>query len=285
MSKNSLILLIFCYLMPLVQGFSQTVQTGEEVRINETYNKTPLLKVLNDFETKYAFSLKYDSTLISRYRYDYVYWDTPRMRAFDIIFEELNDLAYYMDNKGAYCIVLKRHLPSDWKKPGFLPYKGNPSRFNLTVTGRITDQTNGEPLPFATIIVDNQTIGTTTNVDGYFKLYNVPSDTLTLICKYLGYETQYFYLSPEVNVEKVLVELLPALYTLDELVIVEKREDVLKIPELSIGVIQTTAAKIADLPALGEKDLFRTFQLMPGISASNESSAGMYVRGGTPDIS
>ncbi|MDR0757903.1 MAG: TonB-dependent receptor, partial [Tannerella sp.] len=46
---------------------------------------------------------------------------------------------------------------------------------------------------------------------------------------------------------------------------------------------QTTAAKIADLPALGEKDLFRTFQLMPGISAANESSAGMYVRGGTPD--
>jgi hypothetical protein len=70
---------------------------------------------------------------------------------------------------------------------------------------------------------------------------------------------------------------------LDEIVIVKEREDVLKIPTLSIGVIQTTAAKINDLPALGEKDLFRTFQLMPGISAANESSAGMYVRGGTPD--
>ncbi len=79
------------------------------------------------------------------------------------------------------------------------------------------------------------------------------------------------------------MELLPAFNTLDEVVIVKEREDVLKVPELSIGVIRTTAAKIADLLALGEKDLFRTFQLMPGIAGSNESSAGMYVRGGTPD--
>jgi hypothetical protein len=111
----------------------------------------------------------------------------------------------------------------------------------------------------------------------------VPSDTETLVFKYLGYETQYFYLSPEVNTENLFVELRPAANLLDEVVIVAEREDVLKIPEFSIGVIQTTTAKIADLPALGEKDLFRTFQLMPGISGSNESSAGMYVRGGTPD--
>ncbi|GAB6395036.1 MAG: TonB-dependent receptor [Bacteroidales bacterium] len=127
------------------------------------------------------------------------------------------------------------------------------------------------------------TIAASTNNDGYFTLYGVPSDTETLIFKYLGYETQRFYLSPEVNVQNLFVELQPAVKALDEVEVVAQREDVLKIPELAIGIIQTTAAKIADLPALGEKDLFRTFQLMPGISASNESSAGMYVRGGTPD--
>ena len=42
-------------------------------------------------------------------------------------------------------------------------------------------------------------------------------------------------------------------------------------------------AKVATLPSLGEKDIFRSFQLLPGISGSNESSAGLYVRGGTPD--
>jgi hypothetical protein len=153
----------------------------------------------------------------------------------------------------------------------------------LTVTGRIKDQTNGEPLPFASVAVEGHDIAADTNTDGYFTLYNVPSDTARLIFKYLGYETQYFYLSPEVNTGNLFVELLPVTNVLDEVVVLKEREDVLKIPQLSIGVIQTTAAKIADLPALGEKDLFRTFQLMPGISGSNESSAGLYVRGGTPD--
>ena len=273
-------LLILCYFMLTFPGFAQT---RDSVLVIESYVKTPLLKVLNDFQTKYGMKLKYDSTLISRYRYDYLYVGMPRQRAFDEIFSEIKDLAYYIDNDGIYSIVLKRYLPEDWQKPGYLPYKGSASRFNLTVTGRITDRTNGEPLPFATVIVDNHTIGATTNIDGYFTLYDAPSDTVTLVIKYLGYESQNYYLSPTVNVEKVLVELLPALYTFDEVVIVAKREDVLRVPELSIGVIQTTAAKIADLPALGEKDLFRTFQLMPGISGSNESSAGMYVRGGTPD--
>ncbi len=40
---------------------------------------------------------------------------------------------------------------------------------------------------------------------------------------------------------------------------------------------------IATLPSLGEKDIFRAFQLMPGVSAGNEQSAGLYGRGGTPD--
>ncbi len=277
--QKRLLLICCCYLFVL-HGFSQTRDT---MIVYESYVKAPLSKVFHDFETKYGMPLKYDSTVIERYRYDYLYLGMPLKRAFEEIFSEINDLAYYVDNKGDYCVVLKRHLPADWQKPGFLPYQGNPSRFNLTVRGRITDQTNGEPLPFASVQVDNYTLGTSTNVDGYFTLYNVPSDTETLICKYLGYETQHFYLSPKVNADKVLVELLPASYTFDDVVIVAHREDVLRVPELSIGVIQTTAAKIADLPALGEKDLFRTFQLMPGISGSNESSAGMYVRGGTPD--
>ena len=281
MRKKSLLILLFFYNTLTFQVFSQT---GDTILVRETYFGTPLLKVLRDFETKYTMQLKYDSTLIAKYKYDNLYLGTPRQTAFDAIFRDINDLAYFIDEEGVYSIVLKKNLPRNRTKLENTRYEGNASRRNFTVTGRIKDQTNGEPLPFATVYVDGYaTIATNTNTDGYFTLYNVPSDKDVLIFRYLGYETQSFYLSPEVNVENLFVELLPAINTLDEVVIVKEREDVLKIPELSIGVIQTTAAKIADLPALGEKDLFRTFQLMPGISGSNESSAGMYVRGGTPD--
>jgi len=60
------------------------------------------------------------------------------------------------------------------------------------------------------------------------------------------------------------------------------REDLLKASEGN-NIIKMAPAKIAELPSLGEKDIFRTFQLMPGIGGSSGSSAGLYVRGGTPD--
>ncbi|GAP71829.1 TonB-dependent receptor [Candidatus Symbiothrix dinenymphae] len=278
--KKSLILCLFMVFATVVEGFSQTSDT---LLVKENYFGAPLLKVLNDFEVKYGMHLKYDSALIANYTFDRLYLGAPPQVAFDGIFREIKDIAYYTDDNGVYCIVLTKNLPKNRTKLENKRYQGDAERRNLTVTGRIKDQTNGEPLPFATVYVDGTTIAASTNTDGYFTLYNVPTDKETLVFKYLGYETQYFYLSPEVNLGNLFVELLPASNILDEIVIVKEREDVLKIPELSIGVIQTTAAKIADLPALGEKDLFRTFQLMPGISGSNESSAGLYVRGGTPD--
>ena len=47
--------------------------------------------------------------------------------------------------------------------------------------------------------------------------------------------------------------------------------------------ISLRPAQIDILPNLGEKDIFRTLQLMPGVSSGNETSSGLHVRGGTPD--
>ena len=257
-------------------------QRNDTILVRERYFGTPLLKVLKDFEQKYGLSLKYDSALISKYKFDYLYMGTPPQVAFDAIFRDLKDISYFTDKDGFYRIVETKNLPKNRTQLENRQYEGRPVRKNLTVFGRVKDITNGEPLPFATIEEEGTSNGATTNNDGYFTLYNVTSDVKVLVIKYLGYETQRFYLSPEINVTNILIELQPAANQLNEVVIVKTREDVLKIPE-GIGIIQTTAAKIAELPSMGEKDIFRTFQLMPGVAGSNEASAGMYVRGGTPD--
>jgi hypothetical protein len=75
-----------------------------------------MLRVLHDFETKYGVNLKYDSTLISNYKYDYLYQGTQRQLAFDIIFRETKDLSYYIDENGVYCIVLTKYLPKNRTK-------------------------------------------------------------------------------------------------------------------------------------------------------------------------
>ncbi|MDR2498624.1 MAG: TonB-dependent receptor [Tannerellaceae bacterium] len=275
--------LIFCLIAALAVS-DAFAQSADSILVREDYVGAPLLKVLKDFETKYGMTLKYDSAALGAYRYEGIFFGAPLQLAFERVCQEIKGVSCYIDNEGVYCIVPTKNLPRNRTKQENKAYEGNATRRNLTVTGRIKDQTNGEFLPFATVHVEaHPNVNASTNNDGYFTLYNVPSDTEVLVFRYLGYETQRFYLSPEINVQNLFVELQPALNALDEVTVVAEREDVLKVPELSIGVIQTTAAKIADLPALGEKDLFRTFQLMPGISAANESSAGMYVRGGTPD--
>ncbi|MDR2765798.1 MAG: TonB-dependent receptor, partial [Tannerella sp.] len=283
--RKSIVLSVWSVCLLAASGLpAQTRDSLPLSFVNEVYFKAPVLEILHDFETKYGMTLRYDSAQVTGYKYEGTFYYAPVPEAFKQITDGIKGLSYYVDENGVYCVVPTKNMPRNRTGLENKRYTGEVSRRNLTVTGRIKDQTNGEFLPFATVHVESHpAIATSTNTDGYFTLYNVPSDTVTLIFRYLGYETQYFYLSPEVDIRNLFVELQPAASLLDEIVVVSEREDVLKIPEFSIGVIQTTAAKIADLPALGEKDLFRTFQLMPGISAANESSAGMYVRGGTPD--
>ena len=50
-----------------------------------------------------------------------------------------------------------------------------------------------------------------------------------------------------------------------------------------VSRIELAPEQVSVLPSLGERDLFRAFQLLPGVSGSNEASSGLYVRGGTPD--
>ncbi|MCK5840332.1 MAG: carboxypeptidase-like regulatory domain-containing protein, partial [Bacteroidales bacterium] len=54
-----------------------------------------------------------------------------------------------------------------------------------TITGTITSSEDGKPIPGATVVVKNTTIGTTTNVDGFYEL-SVPDDATTLVFSYVG---------------------------------------------------------------------------------------------------
>lgn len=157
-----------------------------------------------------------------------------------------------------------------------------PTRKNFTVKGTVIDRLSGESLPFVSVRVPGAQIGGSSNVDGYFTILHVPSDTCTLVFSYLGYRKAEIYLNPKVDVENLQVEMDPAGAELAEVVVQSEREDLLQTAE-EVSMIKMSTAKIALLPSLGEKDIFRAFQLMPGVSAVNEQSAGLYVRGGTPD--
>jgi len=124
---------------------------------------------------------------------------------------------------------------------------------NVNLSGILKDDHTGESLPYANIIVKNTQIGTQSNIDGHFSLFGIPSDTSSLEISYLGYIPKS-----------------------------TKKEQMMK-ASTGVSRIGMSPAALSQLPSYGEKDIFRSLQLLPGISGSNESSSGLYVRGGTPD--
>ncbi|HEX2921851.1 MAG TPA: TonB-dependent receptor [Bacteroidales bacterium] len=162
-------------------------------------------------------------------------------------------------------------------------YFGPPEMKNFTLTGIVRDAMSGEVLPFASVQVLGTTIGTSTNSDGYFTLLKVPSDTNTIVVQYIGYEKEAVFLSPNTPKQNLGVEMKQQSKTLQEVKITAYKDDVVFVRKSEASVVKITPVKMEQLPDLGEKDVMRSFQLMPGVSASNESSSGLYVRGGTPD--
>lgn len=162
-------------------------------------------------------------------------------------------------------------------------YFGPPKSFNFTLSGSVRDRQSNEALPFATVQIKGTTTAVNTNMDGYFTLLKVPTDTTTLIVQYVGYQKTEVYLTPQTLKNNLQIQLSMAISALKEVVITAEKEDVVLISRTDANTIKMTPKKLEQLPNLGEKDVMRSFQLMPGVSASNESSSGLYVRGGTPD--
>jgi len=155
---------------------------------------------------------------------------------------------------------------------------------SFKLTGRIVDQLTGESLPGAIVAIENTSIRATSNADGYFTLVNIPADTCVIASSYVGYLSDRLTLT-NVNPSRILnIGLSIARNNLEEVTIKSKKNDgIMSTDKRKVSVLQISPAKLAELPNLGEKDILRSFQLMPGVSASNESSSGAYVRGGTPD--
>lgn len=162
-------------------------------------------------------------------------------------------------------------------------YFGPPQAFDFTLTGIVKDRSTGEALPFATIQINHSTRGVSSNADGYFTIQQVPTDTSTLLVSYVGFDKTEVFLTPIIDKKYFVIELTPTSQDLQTVTVIGVREDVVLSRKGDVSVIKMTPKKLEQLPNLGERDVMRSLQLMPGVSAANESSSGLYVRGGTPD--
>jgi hypothetical protein len=146
-----------------------------------------------------------------------------------------------------------------------------------TVSGYLRDESSGESLIGANIYSVSEIQGATTNNYGHFSIM-LPSDSVVLICSYVGYETRQlqFFLDDDTVVNVGLKA-----HVLDE-VVISGEETVQEITRMS--TMELSVQQIKSLPAMaGETDVLKSLQLLPGVQGGPEGSSGLYVRGGSPD--
>ena len=149
------------------------------------------------------------------------------------------------------------------------------------IGGKINDINSGESLPYAKVSIKDTNRVTTANQDGSFTILNIPVGSILVINK-MGYE------SKEIKVSSDTKRLIINLYKLEKDSLIE---DVVVVGSVNSNMMQQSGISqfslspdlTRSLPNLGEQDIFRSMQLLPGVSGSNESSSGLVVRGGTID--
>ncbi|MBC5992562.1 TonB-dependent receptor [Pontibacter cellulosilyticus] len=150
-----------------------------------------------------------------------------------------------------------------------------------TISGYVREQGSGESLIGVSVYRPGTTISTSTNTYGFYSLTLPAQDSVTLAFGYLGYKSQVKTLSLRQNVELNIQ--LQSEATLKEVEIVGERvEKVSQAVEMS--KLDIPISQIKSVPALlGEKDVMKVLQLMPGVQSGSEGNSGIYVRGGGPD--
>jgi hypothetical protein len=269
----------------------------EKIKINEHFSYQPLDDVYKTLIKNYGLKIIYDSNYCKKRYFSYWFTGTPAPRAIEITtrdpetsYRPLDPMSFNIDSTLTISIKHKKYIQyaadgtlAQQEMPEQKKYEGSPQKKNFTLSGKIVDITSGEPLPFANLQIKGTALGATSNADGFFTLLNVPSDTMTVSANYMGYKPMDLYLNPEIQSNGLLIELFPTSNLLNEVVVKGNKEDLMKMSSENLSMMKLSPAKLAELPNVGEKDIMRAFQLMPGVSAANESSSGLYVRGGTPD--
>ncbi len=257
----------------------------DNIKIDEHFSIENLDTVYNILHDHYGLNIVYDTTYCNSLIFSYWYMAIAAPLAIEITTRN-NDLSYTIDSTNTI-YVKARHVHNIKKKP--LPNtreeKNNSplSSLNFTLYGHVVDDSTNESLAGVYVTVKGTSISAISGIDGSFTLNNVPSDTASLSVSYMGYMPADIFLTSNSSKTNFMIGLHQAEHILDEATVLANRVDLMRLSSKTISTIKLSPEKLEQIPNVGEKDIMRTFQLMPGISAANESSSGLYVRGGTPD--
>ncbi len=152
---------------------------------------------------------------------------------------------------------------------------------NVTISGYIKDAASGESLPAASIFISDIKKGVKANMYGYYSI-TVPSGPHEIRITYVGYTTLTQSVNFNENTKRTF-ELSRRRVETKKVVIKSKKADA-NVKSTDVGLHTLSVADVKKLPViLGEVDVLKAIQLLPGVNSAGEGQSGFYVRGGGPD--
>jgi len=174
---------------------------------------------------------------------------------------------------------LLKNTSLDWKKNKYQYIIIN-NKINKTISGYIIDAKSGEYIPHANIYVKDSYLGTMSDEYGFFNISGNIDKADTLIISYIGYHP--LKIVNNVNDDANYYEIMPKILGVETINIFGEKIEFLQ-RSSSHGELAFSPRHITNLPNIGESDVFRSLQLLPGIQMGNSGFAGLFIRGGTPD--
>lgn len=150
------------------------------------------------------------------------------------------------------------------------------------IRGNIYDKDSGEPMIFCNVFVEGTTLGTTTDLNGFFTISNVPVGTQNIEATFIGYDTA----RAEVIVREGGI-VYQSLYLSESsvslgVVNISAKKDRAK-REVQISTVRISPRQIKALPSTGgEADIAQYLQIIPGVISTGDQGGQIYIRGGSP---
>lgn len=158
------------------------------------------------------------------------------------------------------------------------------STMAFTISGYVEDKNSGERLIGAHVFDSSHDAGTATNSYGFFSLTlrDSDEDSVTIEASYIGHE-QWRETVTVGSDRHLRIQLVPSPIEMGGVTIVGEKPGTIE-HKTDMSVIEIPIRRLKVVPALlGEVDIIKSIQLLPGVQSGMEGSSGLYVRGGAPD--
>ena len=149
----------------------------------------------------------------------------------------------------------------------------------VTISGYVYERGSLELLPYINVYEEKSGMSVFSNEYGFYVMQIPNSDTVNVIFSGYGYAYDTLHIISPTREESYNPEMIKITVLEDVIVRADRLTQ-----DVQMSTIQVTAKEVKAVPILlGEKDLFKTLMLMPGVQSGNEGTSGIYVRGGGPD--